>query len=102
MADEDAVTLALIGKVLGFVGEAFGEGLEALGDVSKAGYWVCRSILWNQGQGGVSLVELDKDALGVGPDIKAGVAPGELALLASLSVCDRGGTDLECRCRTEG
>jgi len=71
---EDAVTLALIGKVLGFVAEEFGEGLEALGDVSKAGYWVCQSILRNQGQGGVSLVELGKDALGVGPDIKAGVA----------------------------
>jgi len=32
------VTLALIGKVLGFVGKEFGEGLEALGNVSKAGY----------------------------------------------------------------
>jgi len=68
------VTLALIGKVLGFVGEEFGEGLEALGDVSKAGYWVCKSVLRNQGQSGVSLVELAKDVLGVGPDIKAGVA----------------------------
>jgi hypothetical protein len=71
------VTLALIGKVLGFVGEEFGEGLEALGDVSKAGKWVFRSILRNSGQGGVSLVELGKDALGVGPDIKAGVAAAE-------------------------
>jgi len=68
------VTLALIGKVLSFVGEEFGKGLEALGDVSKAGYLVFQSIIWNQGQGGVSLVELGKDALGLGPDIKAGVA----------------------------
>jgi len=67
------VRLALIGKVLGFVGEEFGEGLEALGD-SKAGYLVFQSIHWNQGEGGVSLVELGKDALGLGPDIKAGVA----------------------------
>ena len=64
------MTLALIGKVLSFVGEEFGEGLEALGDVSNAGYLVFRSILWNQGEGGVSLVELGKDALGLGPDIK--------------------------------